>query len=126
MRVGAGSLKSLPVLAKERGGKIRFDLSGHGQENNPQYLEWAIKLSAAWFGDCGGQHCAPWARDADAKSTEPDIQGTRRCLEMMAAHPRLSAFAMQTVGLEGTDRFALAVVRSAGYSFAISARSASA
>ena len=29
---------------------------------------------------------------------------------MMAAYPRLSAFAMQTVGVKGLDGFALAVV----------------
>jgi hypothetical protein len=29
---------------------------------------------------------------------------------MMAAHPRLSAFAMQTVGVKGLDGFAMAVV----------------
>ena len=31
-------------------------------------------------------------------------------MEMMAAHPRLSAFALQTVGVKGLDGFALAVV----------------
>ncbi len=45
-----------------------------------------------------------------ADSTEPDIMGTRTCMEMMAKHPRLSAFALQTVGVKGLDGFALAVV----------------
>ena len=46
----------------------------------------------------------------EAKSTDPDIRGTRRCLEMMAAHPRLSTVALQTVGVKGLDGFAMAVV----------------
>jgi predicted O-methyltransferase YrrM len=46
----------------------------------------------------------------EAKSTEPDIRGTRRCLEVMAAHPRLSAVALQTVGVKGLDGFAIGVV----------------
>jgi hypothetical protein len=31
-------------------------------------------------------------------------------MEMMANHPRLSAFALQTVGVKGLDGFAMAVV----------------
>ena len=38
------------------------------------------------------------------------VQGTRAALELMAAEPRLSATAIQTVGLKGHDGFALAVV----------------
>ena len=45
-----------------------------------------------------------------AKSTEPDIVGTRRMLKMMAKNPRLSATALQTVGVKGLDGFAIAVV----------------
>lgn len=38
------------------------------------------------------------------------VQGTRAALELMAAEPRLSATAIQTVGLKGHDGFALALV----------------
>ena len=44
------------------------------------------------------------------KTASPDIVGTRRCLEMMAADPRLSTFALQTVGVKGLDGFAMALV----------------
>ena len=46
----------------------------------------------------------------DASSADPDIQGVRRMTEMMAAHPRLSATAIPTVGARGYDGFAVAVV----------------
>lgn len=46
----------------------------------------------------------------DVKSKAGDIRGSRRCLERMAALPRLSAVALQTVGVKGHDGFAMAVV----------------
>ena len=109
VRVGP-ALESLPVLAKERGGKFDLIFIDADKENNPQYLEWAIKL-ARRGSVIVVDNIARHGHVIDAKSTEPDVTGTRRCLEMMAVHPRLSAFAMQTVGVKGLDGFALAVVR---------------
>jgi predicted O-methyltransferase YrrM len=102
------ALDSLPVLAAKR---AKFDLIfiDADKENNPHYLEWAIKLSRKGtvivVDNVGRQ-----GQVIEAKSKDPDIKGTRRCLELMAAHPRLSAFAMQTVGVKGLDGFAMAVV----------------
>ena len=48
---------------------------------------------------------------ADARSRDPSVVGTRRCLEMMATDPRLEATALQTIGAKGYDGFALARVR---------------
>ncbi len=45
-----------------------------------------------------------------ADSPDADVQGVRLFLEKLAAHPRLSATALQTVGVKGYDGFALAVV----------------
>lgn len=47
---------------------------------------------------------------ADAGSDDPRVQGSRAVLDAMAAHPRLEATALQTVGSKGWDGFALAVV----------------
>jgi predicted O-methyltransferase YrrM len=108
VRVGA-ALDSLPVLAQERGGKFDLIFIDADKENNPQYLEWAVKL-----GQRGSvivvDNIARHGKIIEARSKEADIQATRRCLEMMASNPRLSAFAMQTVGVKGLDGFALAVV----------------
>jgi predicted O-methyltransferase YrrM len=108
VRVGP-ALDSLPVLASERGGKFDLIFIDADKENNPRYLEWALKLS------CRGtvivvDNVARRGKVIEAKSTDPDIQGTRQCLAMMAANPRLSAFAMQTAGVKGLDGFAMAVV----------------
>jgi predicted O-methyltransferase YrrM len=109
VRVGP-ALESLPQLAAERGGKFDLIFIDADKESNAEYLKWALKLSrrgTVIVVDNVARH----GTVIEADSAEPDIQGTRRCLEMMAAEPRLSAFAMQTVGAKGLDGFALAVVR---------------
>jgi predicted Zn-dependent protease len=47
---------------------------------------------------------------ADASSTDPAIQGTRKMFALMSRDTRLSATALQTVGSKGYDGFAMAVV----------------
>jgi predicted O-methyltransferase YrrM len=108
IRVGP-ALESLPVLASERSGKFDLIFIDADKGNNPHYLEWALKLSrrgTVILVDNVARH----GKVIDAKSIDPDIQGTRRCLAMMAANLRLSAFAMQTAGVKGMDGFAMAVV----------------
>lgn len=108
IRVGP-ALDSLPVLAAERGGKFDLIFIDADKGNNPQYLEWAIKLSRPGT-VIVVDNIARHGRVIEAKSKEADIVGTRRCLELMASHPKLSAFAMQTVGTKGLDGYAMAVV----------------
>jgi predicted O-methyltransferase YrrM len=108
IRVGP-ALESLPVLASERGGKFDLIFIDADKGNNPQYLDWALKLSrrgTVILVDNVARH----GTVIDAKSKEADIVGTRRCLEIMASNPRLSAFAMQSAGVKGLDGFAMAVV----------------
>jgi predicted O-methyltransferase YrrM len=44
---------------------------------------------------------------ADLKNVDPDLEGTRRMHEMIAAEPRVTATAIQTVGAKGYDGFTL-------------------
>jgi predicted O-methyltransferase YrrM len=46
----------------------------------------------------------------DPECDDPRVQGIRRFAARIAAEPRLSATALQTVGIKGYDGFALAVV----------------
>jgi predicted O-methyltransferase YrrM len=46
----------------------------------------------------------------DPASSDTNVQGVQRFLEMIAAEPRVSATAIQTVGIKGYDGFALALV----------------
>jgi len=48
---------------------------------------------------------------ADAGSSDPSVQGVRRLNQVMAAEPRVSVTAVQTVGIKGYDGFALALVQ---------------
>ncbi|HKN22878.1 MAG TPA: O-methyltransferase [Terracidiphilus sp.] len=103
------ALESLPQLKAEGAGPFDLIFIDADKENNPQYFEWAFKLSrrgTVIVVDNVARHGAV----IEAKSAAADIRGTRRCLEMMAAHPRLSAVALQTVGVKGLDGFAMAVV----------------
>jgi predicted O-methyltransferase YrrM len=47
---------------------------------------------------------------ADAASTDPDILGIRRLMELLPHEPRVEATAVQTVGSKGYDGFLLARV----------------
>lgn len=108
IRIGP-ALESLPKLKAERSGPFDLIFIDADKENNPRYLEWALKLSrrgTVILVDNIARH----GTVIDAKSTAGDIRGTRKCLAMMAAHPRLSAAALQTVGVKGLDGFAMAVV----------------
>ncbi|MGO8756886.1 MAG: O-methyltransferase [Terracidiphilus sp.] len=108
IRVGP-ALASLPQLKSEGAGPFDLIFIDADKENNPRYLEWALKLSrrgTAIVVDNVARH----GTVIDARSKAPDIVGTRKCLEMMAANPRLSAVALQTVGVKGLDGFAMAVV----------------
>jgi predicted O-methyltransferase YrrM len=109
IRIGP-ALASLPQLNAEGAGPFDLIFIDADKENNPRYLEWAIKLSrrgTVIVVDNVARH----GTVIQAKSKAPDIRGTRRCLEMMAKHPRLSAVALQTAGVKGLDGFAMAVVR---------------
>jgi predicted O-methyltransferase YrrM len=46
----------------------------------------------------------------DASSTDRNVQGVRRFNELVAAEPRVSATAIQTVGVKGYDGFAILLV----------------
>jgi predicted O-methyltransferase YrrM len=108
IRVGP-ALASLPTLKAEGAGPFDLIFIDADKENNPKYLEWAIKLSrpgTVIVVDNVARH----GTVIEAKSDAADIRGTRKCLATMAAHPRLSAVALQTVGVKGLDGFAMAVV----------------
>jgi predicted O-methyltransferase YrrM len=47
---------------------------------------------------------------ADRESSDENVRGVRRFYELVAAEPRVSATAIQTVGSKGYDGFAMLVV----------------
>jgi predicted O-methyltransferase YrrM len=75
----------------------------------PDYLAWALKLSrrgSLLIADNVVRNGAV----IDPASDDPRVQGVRRFNELLAAEPRVSATAIQTVGSKGYDGFAIALV----------------
>ncbi len=108
VRVGAAA-ETLPVLAAELPEPFDFVFIDADKPNNTVYLDWAIKL--------GRQGTVivldNVVRDgevANAESRDPNVLGSRGAFELIAANPRLSATALQTVGAKGYDGFAVMIL----------------
>ena len=103
------AIDTLPQIAAEKLGPFDLVFIDADKPSNPDYFAWALKLTRP-----GSLILVDnVVRDGavvDAKSADASIQGTRRVLEMMAAEPRVSATALQTVGIKGYDGFAIAIV----------------
>jgi len=109
IRVGP-ALDSLEKLAAENSGPFDLVFLDADKPNNPNYLEWAIRLSRPGtliIGDNVIREGAIVEKDND----DPRVIGTRAFLEKLGSDPRLDATAVQTVGSKGYDGFALAVVK---------------
>jgi predicted O-methyltransferase YrrM len=110
----APALDTLPKIAREGAGPFDLIFIDADKQNNPGYFEWALKLSRAGtliVADNvvrGGAILDPAA--GDPRLGDGGIQGVRRFYELLAAEPRVSATAIQTVGSKGYDGFALALV----------------
>ncbi|MEU1160211.1 O-methyltransferase [Streptomyces sp. NPDC005921] len=108
VRVGP-ALESLPKLADENPAPFDLVFIDADKANNPHYVEWALRLTRT-----GSlivvDNVVRGGRVVDAESVEPDVVGTRAAIELIAAHPRLTGTAIQTVGSKGYDGFALARV----------------
>jgi predicted O-methyltransferase YrrM len=108
LRLGP-ALESLTQLAAERSEPLDLIFIDADKPNNPAYLTACLRLSRPGTLIIADNVIRDGAV-ADPRSTDPSVQGIRRFLEMLAADPRLSATAIQTVGEKGHDGFALAVV----------------
>jgi predicted O-methyltransferase YrrM len=74
--------------------------------NMPDYFTFALKLAhpgTLIIAD----NVVREGRVIDASNPDPNIKGVRRMNELIAAEPRVSATAIQTVGSKGYDGFAL-------------------
>jgi predicted O-methyltransferase YrrM len=109
----AQALDTLPQLAAEGRGPFDLVFIDADKPSNPDYFGWALKLSrrgSLIIADNVVRNGAV----ADATSDDPNVQGVRRFNELLAAEPRVSATALQTVGGKGYDGFAIALVLGEG------------
>ena len=99
------ALATLPSLD----GPFDFIFIDADKESNAAYLAEALRLSRPGTVIV----CDNVVRDgrvADLSADSPAVAGTRRFFEQAGAEPRLTATAVQTVGVKGWDGFAIAVV----------------
>lgn len=103
------ALETLPQLADEKLGPFDLIFIDADKVNNPEYLAWSLKLTRRGSLIV----CDNVVRGGDVldpDSNDPGVTGTRRLYELLAAEPRVSATAIQTVGSKGYDGFAIALV----------------
>ena len=103
------AMDTLQKLAEE--GARPFDLVfiDADTSSTPEYFGWALKLTRP-----GSliivDNVVRRGVVVDAASDDPDANALRRLYEAIAAEPRVSATAVQTVGIKGHDGFAIALV----------------
>jgi predicted O-methyltransferase YrrM len=100
---------ALDTLPSVTGGPFDLVFIDADKENNPDYLEWAVKLThpgSVIVVDNVIREGAILSPDQDAV-----VRGTRRVLELMGEHPGLDTAVLQTVGAKHWDGFAMALVK---------------
>jgi predicted O-methyltransferase YrrM len=108
IRIGR-ALETLPRIAAERQAPFDLTFIDADKPSNPDYFRWALKLSRR-----GSviviDNVIRRGAVIDAKSSDGNIHGVRKMHELIAAEPRVSATAIQTVSVKGYDGFTLALV----------------
>lgn len=105
VRVGS-AVDSIALLAEDGGEPFDLVFIDADKEHYPEYLAGALLLSRPGTVIVVDNVIRQGAV-IDATTSDPDIRGTRRMLELVAEEPRLEATALQTVGLKGHDGFAI-------------------
>jgi predicted O-methyltransferase YrrM len=108
LRLGP-ALDTLPQLAAEGRGPFDLIFIDADKRNNPAYLGWALRFSRRGSLIVADNVVRKGAV-LDEANQDADIQGVRLFNELLAAEPRVSATALQMVGVKGYDGFAIALV----------------
>jgi predicted O-methyltransferase YrrM len=106
IRVGR-AIENLPELEPE----APFDLVfiDADKPSTADYVEWAVRLGRPGTAIVVDNVVRDGAV-VDERSSDPNVQGVRRANELVGKHPKLTATAIQTVGVKGYDGFVLALV----------------
>jgi len=103
------AIDTLPELEHEGAGPFDLVFIDADKPSNPEYFAWALKLSRRGT-VIVVDNVVRRGAVANAASDDAAVQGVRRLNAMMALEPRISATAIQTVGVKGYDGFAMALV----------------
>jgi predicted O-methyltransferase YrrM len=110
LRLGR-AIETLPQLAAENYSPFDMVFIDADKPSTPAYFSWALRLTQK-----GSiiivDNVVRKGAVADEASTDASVNGIQRFLELAASEPRVSATAIQTVGIKGYDGFALLLVTS--------------
>jgi predicted O-methyltransferase YrrM len=108
VRVGA-AVETLAQLAAEKCDPFDMIFIDADKPSYAEYLAWSLKLARPGTLVIADNVVRKGAV-IDPASEDESVQGVRRFNELLAAEPRVTATAIQTVGSKGHDGFAVAVV----------------
>lgn len=108
VRIGK-AVDTLPKLTNEDCNPFDLIFIDADKPSNPEYLSWALKLSRKGTVIVADNVVRDGAV-IKANSKDPKVQGVRRFNQMLGSEPRVTASAIQTVGIKGYDGFAIALV----------------
>jgi predicted O-methyltransferase YrrM len=100
---------ALDTLPSVTGGPFDLVFIDADKENNPGYLEWAVKLTRPGSVIVVDNVIREGAILSPGQ--DPVLQGARKVLELMGEHPQLDTAVLQTVGAKHWDGLALALVK---------------
>jgi predicted O-methyltransferase YrrM len=109
MRIDA-ALDSLPTLAAEQREPFDLVFIDADKRNTPEYFKATLELTRRGGLIVADNVIRDGAIVDPAAQENPDVIGSRRLHELLAAEPRVSATTIQTVGAKGYDGFTLALV----------------
>src|SRR5258705_2526402 len=103
------ALDTLPQLAAEKPGPFDLVFIDADKPSIPEYFAWALKLSRKGSLIIVDNVVREGAVIDDA-SEDASVHGVRKLHELLAAEPRVSATAIQTVGAKGYDGVTIALL----------------
>jgi len=105
------ALETLPKIAAERRPPFDLIFIDADKASIPEYFTWSLELARP-----GGliivDNVVRGGAVIEPKSEDASVQGVRKFFAMLAAEPRVTATAIQTVGVKGYDGLAIALVNS--------------
>jgi predicted O-methyltransferase YrrM len=108
IRVGR-AIDTLPQIEADGLGPFDLVFIDADKPSNPEYVAWELKLARPGTVIIV-DNVVRGGAVADSASQDASVRGVQRMNELIAAEPRLTATAIQTVGSKGYDGMLVAVV----------------
>lgn len=105
------ALERLPEVKRKYPEPFDLIFIDADKPNTPEYFGWALRLSRPGT-VIVADNVVRKGEVANPSSTDANVQGMRRFIELLAKETRVTATALQTVGTKGYDGFVIARVSS--------------